>query len=124
MQGRFTGTFNGCTSLSSVDFSSLASIERLGAFSGAFTGCTNLQSLNFPELTAMTAQAVFQNNDKLKSIYLPKCTSITQTNIFNGDTDLTAIHFAAANETAIKATSGYGSKWGAPNANCQVLFDL
>lgn len=48
------GTFNGCTSLTSVDLSSLSAIIAISAFSNAFYGCTNLTSVNLSSLTTVS----------------------------------------------------------------------
>ena len=41
---------------------------------------------------------------------------------FNSCSSLTEIHFAAANQSKIEASSYYSSKWGADNAT--IYFDL
>ena len=99
-------------------------------FSNCFTG-TGVHSLTFPKATTLAVSrpvggAAFYNCADLTSLYLPAVTTIgtTSNNVFNGCTNLVEIHFAAANESVIKAMAGYASKWNAPNAECQILFDL
>ena len=136
---------NNCTALASVDFSSL---ETIGPTSGssanyrhfynAFTGCTALTELRFPSLEAIycngtaTSHGTFANNANLKKLYFPKLSVIDKTsaygnttgakNIFYSCTGITELHFASENQTAIQATAGYSTKWGASNAT--IYFDL
>lgn len=136
---------NGCTALTSVDFSSLKTIGPTSGssanyrqFYNAFTGCTALTELRFPSLEAIycngtaTSHGTFANNANLKKLYFPKLTLIDKTsaysgvtgakNIFYSCTGITELHFASANQTAIQATAGYSTKWGASNAT--IYFDL
>ena len=137
---------NGCTALTSVNFPSLKTIGSSSAsstnyrhFYNAFTNCTALTELTFPALEAIycngtaTSHGSFANNATLKKLYFPKLTTIDKAsgyssatgakNTFNSCTALTEIHFAEANQTAIEASSGYATKWGAPSG-CSILFDL
>lgn len=136
---------NGCTALTSVTFPSLKTIGTASStaanyrhFYNAFTGCTNLTTLTFPELEAIycngtaTSHGTFANNATIKKIYFPKLTYIGKTsgynnstganNLFYSCTALTEIHFAAANQSAIEASTGYSTKWGRSAAT--VYFDL
>lgn len=138
--------FNNCTALTSVDFSSLKTIGPASGtaanyrqFYYAFTGCTALTELRFPALEEIrcngtaTSHGTFANNAALKKLYFPKLTVIDKVaaysnatgakNIFYSCTGLTEIHFAAANQTAIEASPGYATRWGAPSG-CSILFDL
>lgn len=143
--------FYNCTNLESVDFSSLKTIGTATSGSTtannrhlyyAFSGCSKLKNITFPELTAIycngngTTYGSFANNNKVEKLYFPKLTFIGWSsgytnanraqpieNLFYNCTSITEIHFAAANETAIKALTGYSVKWGAP-ASAQILFDL
>jgi hypothetical protein len=64
---------------------------------------------------------------------MPKLTTISKTseypstlganNIFTNCTALTELHFWAANQSAIQATTGYATKWWAPST-CTIYFDL
>ena len=137
---------NGCTALTSVDFSNLKTIGPSSGTSAnyrqfyyAFSGCTSLEELRFPALEwihcngTATSHGTFANNTALKRLYFPKLTVIDKVsnysnatgakNIFYTCTGLTEIHFAEANQTAIQASPGYATKWGAPSS-CQILFDL
>ena len=138
--GVFTEAFYGCTSLTTVEFPQLKQLKNggFGHFYNAFNGCTSLTSLSFPELSSINNvptsgnNAVFYNANTITKIYLPKLTVIDSgsgttlngTKLFGGCTNLVEIHFAEANQTLIESASGYATKWGAPNANCQIYFDL
>lgn len=141
----FKDAFHGCTNLTTVSFPKVATITSTGAFSTAFgTGqsaypAAGVTYLSFPALTSIVANAsagstaIFYNNKKITRIDLPALTemkkSATATTdnlvaIFNGCDDLVEIHFGEDNQTVIEASDGYATKWGAPNANCQIYFDL
>lgn len=136
---------NGCTALTRVDFSSLKTIGPTSGssanyrqFYNAFTSCTALTELRFPSLEAIycngtaTSHGTFANNANLKKLYFPKLSVIDKTsaynnatgakNIFYSCTGITELHFASENQTAIQATAGYSTKWGASNAT--IYFDL
>lgn len=137
--------FGGCTALESVDFSALKIIGNATTtstnyrqFYYTFQNCSKLTTLTFPELEAIycngTAnnQGAFAYNNKLTKLYFPKLTYIGKTsgysnataanNIFYSCSALTEIHFAAANQSAIEASTGYSTKWGRSAAT--VYFDL
>lgn len=140
--GGFTGfasCFDGCTKLASVSFPKLAEVNGLGMFR-AFVRNTLITSLSFPALSSIVSNvssgstfAIFYGNSNLTRIDLPALTSIktattaTSDNLlylFNNCTNLVEIHFGAANQAVIEASAGFATKWGAPNANCQIYFDL
>lgn len=98
--------FSDCSSLVSVDVSSLVTIS--GTCSNMFKNCTALASVSFPALENFQKDNVFG-------------TSAT-TYIFNGCTGLTEIHFKASAQSAVEALTGYADKWGATNAT--IYFDL
>lgn len=125
----FTQAFYGCSALTSVTFPELNGID-ISMFSNCFSG-TGVRSLSFPKATLIAtfrfaSYAPFLNCSDLTSLYFPSVNTIgtTSNNVFNGCTNLVEIHFSAANENTIKAMAGYASKWNAPNAECQILFDL
>ncbi len=66
----------------------------------------------------------FASCNKVTTYYFPKLTNFgTQpSNTFYNNTSCTAIHFGKENETAVRAITGYASKWGATNAT--IYFDL
>ena len=141
--------FYNCTNLTTVDFSKLKTIGNSAAtstanrqFYYAFSGATKLTSITFPALEAIwcngtaNSYGTFANNNKVKKFYFPKLASISKTsgytvdnndlgaqNVFYNCSALTEIHFALTNKTAIEASTGYATKWGAPST-CQILFDL
>ncbi len=101
--------------------------DHVGFFQGCFAGCTSLTTLTFPALSWIASNDHFADNDCLEVINLPAYDAQyadKTTSLFSGCTNLVEIHFGAANQAAIEAASGYASKWGAPNANCQIYFDL
>lgn len=140
----FQAAFTGCTNLTSVSFPKLASISGTSIFSSAFGQGTSssplsgVTSLSFPALTAIIsnappAGAMFNSNKTLTRIDFPVLTSIKKTAsattdnltyLFSNCTNLTEIHFGSANQSVIEASDGYATKWGAPNANCTIYFDL
>lgn len=149
----FYTAFQGCTSLSSVSFPELAQIGSDTATGGnaqhfalAFDGCTSLTELRFPKLEKIyinggTAgnNGTFANNKTIQKMYFPKLNTITYSPAYTGTStsvtsarklifyncsSLTELHFAAANETAIKATAGWSTLWGRGAGNATVYFDL
>lgn len=70
------------------------------------------------------ANALFYNSRGLTDVYLHNFASITGTAMFNGCSELTAIHFAAEHETAIKASNGWSTLWGRGAGAATVYFDL
>ena len=140
--GSFTGfaaCFSGCTKLTSVSFPKLAEVNGLGMFR-AFVQNTLITSLSFPALSSIvsnvssgTTTVMFCGNTSLTRIDFPSLTLIKKAStatsnnllyLFTGCTNLVEIHFGAENRAIIEAADGYATKWGAPNANCQIYFDL
>ncbi len=143
----FQYVFGGCTNLESIDFSSLRVIGNPSAttsttyrqFYYAFQNCNKLTSITFPALEEIWCNGssantgTFSYNAKVTKFYFPKLHTISKTdrysvttgadNIFYSCTALTEIHFGATNQTAIQATTGYATKWGAPSS-CTIYFDL
>lgn len=138
--------FGGCTALESVDFSALKVIGSSSTtstnyrqFYYTFQNCNKLTSLTFPALETIYCNGTaantgtFSYNNKVTKFYFPKLSHIGKAsgysnstgakNIFYSCTALTEIHFGAANQAAIEATTGYSTKWGAPSG-CSILFDL
>ena len=70
------------------------------------------------------ANAMFYNCRGLTEVYLHSISAITGTAMFNGCSELTAIHFAAEHEDAIKASNGYATLWGRGAGAATVYFDL
>ena len=139
----FEGAFSGCPLASDdVTFAELLGIgEDIASGSNsehfrAFAG-TNKVNMYFPKLQHIYATGPDYGTfygANVKKYYFPALTyidsapsftgtSAAQNYIFANNTYLTELHFAAANQTAIEASSGYSAKWGAP-AGCTVYFDL
>jgi hypothetical protein len=149
----FYTAFQGCTSLSSVSFPELVQIgsdtatgNNLQHFALAFDGCTSLTELRFPKLEKIYINGgnvgnngTFANNTTIQKMYFPKLDTIDYSPAYTGTSSsvisarkwifyncssLTELHFAAANETAIKATAGWSTLWGRGAGNATVYFDL
>ena len=144
------GCFNSCANLINVQFPKLKKIGSDTATSGhgnqfksAFSGTPKLKSLEFPELTAIYCSGItstygtFYLCDRIQKLYFPKLTVIdkspvyisvatseAQKYIFSGCSNLTEIHFGAANQAAIEASPGYSTLWGRGANNATVYFDL
>ena len=143
-----SSAFRGCTALTSVTFTNLETIGLntssgdYAQFTSCFQNCDNLTTLTFPNLTAIYCTGVgidsygtFYYNNKIQKFYFPKLNTITYGTgasssnqgacnyIFSSCSSLTEIHFGAANQAAIEATTGYSTKWGAPST-ATIYFDL
>lgn len=144
----FQNAFYSCQKLKSILFPKLKTIGsstenslNYGQFSYAFDNMP-ITSLEFPELTEIYCTGfspscgTFYGNDRIQKMYFPKLsvidkspafsssTSTAQNYIFDGCSSLTEIHFGAANQAAIEATSGYPTLWGRGAGNATVYFDL
>ena len=118
-------------------------VERIGVAS--FAQCTSLTKINSPKQLKYIADVAFYNCSALKEFRVPRkvrfvgdmsfgaCSSLKKI-VFSGKdvemtqecfyncTSLTEIHFSASNQTAIEASPGYATKWGAPSS-CSIIFD-
>lgn len=135
------------TYLASIDFSALTTIGLnsasgdYGHFYNAFQNCSSLTVLSFPSLEFIyctglynTSLGTFAENNYVEKMYFPKLRTITYGDgaslsdqgackfVFYGCTSLTELHFAAANQSAIEASPGYSTAWGASNVT--IYFDL
>lgn len=143
----FRSCFAGCSALTNVSFPKLKKIgsdtatgQNYGHFDSTVKG-TKVTSLEFPELTAIyctgasSSWGTFSGNGTIQKMYFPKLTvidkspaytgnSTAQNNIFINCTKLTEIHFGAANQAAIEATTGYATLWGRGAGKATVYFDL
>lgn len=140
----FCYAFQGCSALESAEFPVLRQIgENSKAmydrqFNYAFQNCGKLLELRFPALEAIYCNGTNKNygtfsySNKLQKIYLPSCHYIGKGDAYGNATaangtfsncgELTEIHFAAAHQAEIEASTGYATKWGATNAT--ISFDL
>lgn len=130
-ENAFYEAFYNCTALTSVDLSSLTTISGSGALASAFYNCTALASVNLSSLTTVSGYhalyAAFSRCSSLTSISFPALTvaglqfgSSQFDDMIRGVTGCT-IHFPAAVQAKIEATSGYPNFGG---TNTTVLFDL
>lgn len=144
----FRNAFSSCQKLKSILFpklktigSSTATSNNYGQFSFAFYSTPEITSLEFPELTEIyctgtsTSAGTFYSNNIIQKMYFPKLTvidkspactgtAVAQNYIFSNCSKLTEIHFGAANQAAIEASSGYPTLWGRGAGNATVYFDL
>lgn len=99
----FSYAFYGCTSLTSVDFSSLTTASGASAFAYAFYDCTSITSADFGSLTTVTENSVFSNAffgcTALASVNFSSLTSVSGGSVFNttfrGCTSLTSVNFSS-----------------------------
>lgn len=68
--------------------------------------------------------ATFYKNRGLIDIYLPSLTGFTTSYVFNSCSELTGIHFGAANQAAIESSAGYATLWGRGAGAATVYYDL
>lgn len=92
-----------------------------------FDGCENLMTVEVPNVATLGAKA-FYNCTALKQVRLPKVVNLDTSDgdgsPFAGCTGLEEIHFAAANEAAIKASVTYQADPTLGSGSARVLFDL
>jgi hypothetical protein len=130
-ENAFYEAFYNCRSLTSVDLSSLTTLSARNALASAFDSCTALTSVDFSSLTTVSGYhalyAAFSRCSSLTSISFPALTvaglqfgSSQFDDMIRGVTGCT-IHFPAAVQAKIEATSGYPNFGG---TNTTVLFDL
>lgn len=127
----FYEAFYNCTALTSVDLSSLTTLSGRNALASAFDVCTALTSVVFSSLTTVSGYHALYNTfsrcRSLTSLSFPALTvsglqygSSQFDNMLYGVTGCT-VHFPAAVQAKIEATSGYPNFGG---TNTTVLFDL
>ena len=80
--------FKDCTSLTSVDLSSLTTVSNEYAMNTVFYGCTNLTSVDLSSLTTISGQnamdGAFNGCTSLTSVDLSSLTTISGQNVMNG----------------------------------------
>ena len=95
--------FNGCTPLTSVDFSSLATVSGGSAFVDAFQNCTSLTSIDLGSLTTVSGynalSYAFYGCTSLASVDLSSLATVSGAYAFycafHGCTNLTSLSFPA-----------------------------
>ena len=104
--------FNNCTSLTSVDLSSVTAVPGSSALYYAFSGCTSLTSVDLSSLTRVSGPNAlayaFQACSSLTSVDLSSLTTVTGSSAlsyaFNNCTGLTSVDLSSLT----RVTSGYG----------------
>ena len=124
--------FQGCTSLTSVDLSSLTTVPGSSALYYAFNGCTRLASVDLSSLTTLTGSGAlvyaFRNCTGLTSLSFPALTDSSfgsRTDQFNNMLSKVrgcTVHFPAAIQSKIGSWSSVTSGFGGTNTT--VLYDL
>lgn len=112
---QFYYAFSGCTKLTSITFDSLEGIycNGNGGTYGTFANCTKVKKWYFPKLSFIGWSSGYTNANRAQPIEA----------LFYNCTDITELHFASTNKTAIQACTGYSVKWGAPSG-ATIYFDL
>jgi hypothetical protein len=83
------GTFEGCTSLTSITIpNSVTSIEW-----DAFNGCTSLTSITIPNSVTSIGEGTFESCTSLTSVTIPKSVTTIGYVAFGGCTSLTSVTF-------------------------------
>lgn len=83
----FNHAFFGCTSLTSVDLSSLTTVSSQYAFDYAFYGCTSLTSVDLSSLTTISGQYVFEyafSNTAITSVVFSSLATVSGSLVFTG----------------------------------------
>lgn len=126
----FTYALSSCSSLTQVEFPELEYIGTYG-FDHAFYSSNAISSFSFPKLKTLGDKALnytFNGVRGFASISFPSLETIDAgafgTACFTGCNALTAIHFPAAVQSQIEATTGYSTLWGRGAGNATVYFDL
>lgn len=70
------------------------------------------------------AGSLFYYSRGLVEVYLHSVSNIINNFMFSSCAELTAIHFAAAYEESIRATTGFATLWGRGAGAATVTFDL
>lgn len=99
----FTYAFYKCSSLTSVDLSSLTTVSGSYAFSSVFDNCSRLTSVDLSSLATMSGanafNEAFRNCTGLTSVALSSLTTVSGSSAFNsafsGCTSLTSVSFPA-----------------------------
>lgn len=109
----FYETFEGCSSLTRLEFPELISCyssqnTQEGVFSKALSGCRSLTSISFPKLTAME-----------NTVFKPTWPNFDPWNygMLDGVSSLKEIHFAPGTSSIITSLYGWSSRWGASNSS-------
>ena len=121
------------TLLTVLSFPKLKTISSDRSMETIVLGCQNLTQLQFPVLESLSSlEDAFGKCPLLTSLSFPKLTKITSQNAFRisssypsyATNTITELHFGAANQAAIEATSGYPTLWGIGAGKATVYFDL
>lgn len=96
-----------------LDFPLLTTIYCSGnnTYGGTFYSNNRVSIMNFKSLTTINKAPTYAYGSSAQNYLFKDCLYLAE------------LHFGAANQAAIEATSGYATKWGAPSG-CQIYFDL
>lgn len=104
--------FYGCTSLSSVNFTSPSKVKTVR--DSAFKDCTSLTSINLPQTVETIGANAFYGCTGLASISLPEKLTVIDQSTFYGCKALSSVH-VGANVSEIRVNAFY---------NCTSLSDI
>ena len=104
--------YYGCTSLSSVNFTSPSKIKEV--WGSAFKECTSLTSINLPQTVETIGVNAFYGCTGLASISMPEKLTVIDQSTFYGCKALSSVH-VGANVSEIKVNAFY---------NCTSLSDI
>lgn len=110
-----SGTFSGCTGITSVIFPE--SVTEIGSY--AFNGCTTLASVVLPEDLTTIGEGAFYGCRGLVSISLGKGLSSVGSNAFSGCTGLRVVYYTGS-ESFWRAISIY--PWGNEALSSATIF--
>ena len=108
-------SFYGCTSLTSVNLSSLTTISSSNALSSAFNGCASLTSVNLSSLTTVSSNSAlseaFRGCTSLTSVNLSSLATVSGTYalsaVFHGCTSLASVNLSSL--TTVSGNSAFGN---------------
>lgn len=132
ISGTMRNAFNK-TLLTILSFPKLKTISGDRSMETIVSSCQNLTQLQFPVLESLSSlEDAFGKCPLLTSLSFPKLTEITSQNAFRisssypsyATNTITELHFGAANQAAIEATTGYATLWGIGAGKATVYFDL
>ena len=122
--------FYGCTSLTSVDLSSLTTVSGFSAMYAAFRDCTGLTSVDLSNLTTVSGpyamQYAFNGCTSLTSVDLSSLTTVRSNqamyHAFDGCTSLTTLSFPALTSTSFGSNTNQFDNMLSSVTGCTVHF--
>lgn len=101
LQDRDPNLFNGCTSITDVDFTGFTTsytadkdLKPVALGSKMLAGCSSLENINLTGVTALRSGSL-SNCTSLEEITIPECVTTIEANAFNGCTALETVNIEA-----------------------------